>query len=442
MRMILKSGIIFVEMFFDDRTIEMPEEELKTLFYQHGYALTFQSDRTKDLHIRFVEITEMDGLSLYPARIMLQTWDEDHIYLQNITSPIPRKVMSFFVVEDKEPYRLVVHSSGLSRDYVCEEELSFWEYRGTYWELAPMNLEIDTSHAHIFGSDPDGDDLFEASYYRDGIAFRPSRQFEGVNYCTFRLGKMEETAENRIFRLMAVEDGGEEGPSVWSSAYIQFEIKPDIEYRTESKEFQLSDDKYAAHIYYPQLSGMEDTEKEARLNALIEKDVMKILERDDPDDEWRFYAILNYEIKYMDNRIISILYTGADGPMLPARGNPDAAMVTTIDIETEKILTLDDVVDDYDVLNDMLLADKFENTTAWDGEAGQYTVSWEYEDYKGTTLMEDLHGDDEDIEWYIDARHFVIVILDGLPDYNEYAVSLRNASAFLKTDFWKKVYYS
>ena len=212
-----------VEMFFDYRTIEIPEEELKSLFYQHGYAICFQSAEVNSLHVRFVEIVEINGLSLYPTRIMIQTWDEEHIYLQDITGPIPRKIMGFFVVDSREPYRLVVHSSGFSRDYVSEEELSFWEYHGTYWVLAPMDMEINESHAHIFWDNAEGEDLFEASYYRDGIAYRSSRQSDGVNYYTVRLGKLERIGN--FFRLMAVSET-ETGTSVWSSdTYIQFEIK-------------------------------------------------------------------------------------------------------------------------------------------------------------------------------------------------------------------------
>ncbi len=219
------------EIFFDYRTVEMPEEELKCLFCEHGYLLSLQSAEVEGLHVRFVEITEIGGLALYPTRIMLQTWDEDYIYLQNITSPIPRKIMSFFVIDNREPYRMVVHSSGVSRDYVDEQELSFWEYCGTYWALVPMDLEIDTSHAHIAGEnlypDLNRDELFEVFYYRDGIAYRPSRQNDSVtNSYAVRLGKMEVVEKNRVFRLVAVHEAEELGTVEWSSdTYIQFEIK-------------------------------------------------------------------------------------------------------------------------------------------------------------------------------------------------------------------------
>lgn len=204
------------------------------------------------------------------------------------------------------------------------------------------------------------------------------------------------------------------------------------------QELQLSGEQYETFIDYPQLSGMKDKEKEKRLNALIEKDVVRILEHDNPDDEWCFSAILNYEMKYRDNQIISILYKGSYGAILPGTGQPDTAMVTTIDMEEEKILSLEDVVADYNVLYDMLIADKFENTTEWEGQAGQYKISEEYGGADGR-LMKELKGDDEDIEWYIDEGHFVIIIFSGYTDYNEYAISLQDAKLFLQKEFFKRI---
>ena len=206
------------------------------------------------------------------------------------------------------------------------------------------------------------------------------------------------------------------------------------------QEFKLNDEWCDAHIDYPQLSGMEDEEKEKRLNIMIEKDAMKVLERDVSDkegNEGRFTVGLDYDIKYMDDQIISILYTGWFGAV--GARCPAIAIVTTIDMKEERVLTLENVVADYELLYDLLMADKFENITNWDGMVGQYTVSQEYE-HKISTLSENLNGDDRDIEWYIDDEYFVIVILRGMPDYNEYAISLQDARDFLKKDFLKKIY--
>lgn len=322
-----------VEMFFDYRTIEMPEEELKSLFYQHGYTLCFQSAEMKNLHVRFVEITEIGGLSLYPTRIMIQSWDENYIYLQDITSPIPRKIMGIFTIDNREPYRMVVHSSGVSRDYVDEQELSFWEYRGAYWALVPMELEIDTSHAHISGDlypDLDRDELFEASYYRDGIAYLPSRQNKlPVDMVTVRLGKMETVEKNKSFRLMAVYDSEQLGVTEWpGDTYIQFKIKQDLPFIPRECRYNSG----GIFLYYLQLSGMEDREKEQRINAMIYEDVMEIAERDEIAECDHLDSVYDYEITQMDERIIHILYKNRKG---------DAVAASTIDIEEETILASD-----------------------------------------------------------------------------------------------------
>jgi len=58
-----------------------------------------------------------------------------------------------------------------------------------------------------------------------------------------------------------------------------------------------------------------------------------------------------------------------------------------------KIITLKDVVTVFPELGDMLLADKFDNITKWEGKAGTFEVSWEYrtyEDYNEYSISNDL----------------------------------------------------
>lgn len=124
---------------------------------------------------------------------------------------------------------MIIHSSGLSKDYISEEKLSFWAFKGSYWALIPMELDIDTGHAHNLGdlyTDLDRDELFPTVYYRDGIAFDPSVQATTVYgvKSTFRLGKMEQVEKNKSFCLIAIYDNcGRTYASV--SVYIKFTIK-------------------------------------------------------------------------------------------------------------------------------------------------------------------------------------------------------------------------
>lgn len=127
---------------------------------------------------------------------------------------------------------MIIHSSGVSVDYVVEEELSFWEFSDNgHWDLTPMDLEIDTSHAHITGvgyPDLDRDELFPAVYYKDGIAFGSSRQndMNASGETTFRLGKLEEIEKNKSFRLIGIyENLGRTYTWTYGDCYIQFTVQ-------------------------------------------------------------------------------------------------------------------------------------------------------------------------------------------------------------------------
>lgn len=218
------------DMFFDNRTIEMEEEELNALFYSHGYYLYLHNAEVNELHIRIVEIQEMGGLSLYPSEILIQAWDDQNIYLEDITGPVSRKVRSILAIDDKENPQMIIHSSGLSVDYVSEEELSFWEFQGSAWTLIPMALDIDTSHANFVNSnlysDSDNGELFPIIYYPDGIVFRAFRHSEGrepYEY-TYYMGKLEEVEKNKSYILREVQHN-DSRPFVSYATYIQLTIR-------------------------------------------------------------------------------------------------------------------------------------------------------------------------------------------------------------------------
>ena len=141
-------------------------------------------------------------------------------------------------------------------------------------------------------------------------------------------------------------------------------------------------------------------------------------------------------------------------------------MATTIDCEEMKVLALEDVVDDMEGLSQMLLQDRFEDITAWGGETGLLKMSGIYgygdEDWDNSyMLLEELNGDDRDIEWYIKERKmsfsewwsafwgddvdralagkdFVVVnlhhLLGGLA-YNEFAIEMERVRELLREDF-------
>ena len=244
--------------------------------------------------------------------------------------------------------------------------------------------------------------------------------------------------------------------------FVRWERKSsDLSFQFEETVYDYENEYCLANLSYPQMVGSRDKEKESKINRLIEDDVKKLMELAAPDEEYGYiFSIGNrfYEIEYADEKFISISYDGWAEYQPPGRGLHFSMMATTIDCEEMKVLELKDVVSDLNGLCQMLLDDRFEGITLWDGVGDLEKVSTTYR-WAGAEcgLLEDLNGDDRDIEWYIKEREmsfserwsafwgddvdkalagkdFVIVTLRDYY-YHEYAIDMRQIRELLKEDF-------
>lgn len=181
-----------------------------------------------------------------------------------------------------------------------------------------------------------------------------------------------------------------------------------VDFEIERAEYIYDEQQNGIEIYYPQLCGLEDSAKEERLNALIEEDVMQVVGEKNTEEDDSFYRIyFDYKIEFVNERIISIRYRGWDGYITTGHAAlDDEVIATTIDIEEEKIVTLQDVVTDLKELSDMLLAEEFESITLW--------------------------------EWYTDGENFIFVYMRGRY-YNEYSISFKSVGHILAPEFLKKL---
>lgn len=210
-------------------------------------------------------------------------------------------------------------------------------------------------------------------------------------------------------------------------------------YERRSSSFTVSQKVYTNHngynnitIYFPQLSGMWDKEKEFRINALIEEDIKKILNQSPLYAESNLFLYLNYEVELLSKDVISISYKGSEGAAINNNFRiPYFFMATTINFEKEAILSLNDFITDFDELSRLLLEDKFENISIWDSVKETQKISWNYEGEKEALLLEQLiKAKDFDfehhyIEWYTDGKNLVIVNMDPYSNYNEYAIDFK-----------------
>lgn len=210
-------------------------------------------------------------------------------------------------------------------------------------------------------------------------------------------------------------------------------------YERQSSNFIVNQKMYTNHnghnnitIYFPQLSGMRDKEKEYKINVLIEEDIKKILGQSPLYAESNLFLYLNYEVELLSKNIISIIYRGSEGAAVNNHSQiPCIFMATTINFEKEAVLSLNDFITDFDELSRLLLEDKFENISVWDSVKGAQKISWNYEGERKKLLLEQLiKAKDFDfehhyIEWYTDGKNLVIVNIDPYSNYNEYAIDFK-----------------
>ena len=196
-------------------------------------------------------------------------------------------------------------------------------------------------------------------------------------------------------------------------------------------------------IFYPQIQGLDDEGKEKRINYQIRKDATRLVSGIvyEKDNLWHN---LDYEIKFLNGKMISVCYKGRSGATIAVeRGWPNI-LTTTVDIEAGKVLRLKDVVTDFDTLCEMLIEDGFEGITKWDGVAGN-TVSQKYGYPKqslGWIKERMIEGwippDATNFDWYTDGSRFVIVI-SKWNTYDEFAIDLSEVEDILDSEFLEKL---
>ena len=254
--------------------------------------------------------------------------------------------------------------------------------------------------------------------------------------------------------------------------FVRWERKSsDLSFQFEETAYDYKNEYCLVNLSYPQMVGSRDKEKESKINRLIEDDVKKLMELAAPDEENGYIFEIGtflYEIEYADEKFISISYDGYAQYFSPGKGFDSSMMATTIVCEEMKVLELKDVVSDLDGLCQMLMEDRFEHITAWEGRTGDYKMSdiYSYGDEDWSyLLLEELNGNDREIEWYIKKRKmslldwwsilwgndvdealvdkdFVIVDLQFMGAgvaHNEFAIEMEQIRELLKEDFVKSM---
>ncbi|RKI80410.1 hypothetical protein D7V83_13925 [bacterium 0.1xD8-71] len=73
-----------------------------------------------------------------------------------------------------------------------------------------------------------------------------------------------------------------------------------VDFRIIRKLYIYTEQRNEIEIYYPQLSGLEDTAKEKRINTLIEEDVKKVIGEKNKEGDDTLYCI---NLDFEDNHL-------------------------------------------------------------------------------------------------------------------------------------------
>lgn len=210
-------------------------------------------------------------------------------------------------------------------------------------------------------------------------------------------------------------------------------------YVVETREYSNTDENNQILIGYPQFLEFDDTEKEKRINDMIEKDAKKMMLGNELYEEGNLVLKLENDIKFLNTSIISILYHGIEGVNVNHSRYPSSTvMATTLDIKNEKILTLSDIIIDFNGLKKLLIEDQFESLTKWEG------IQFKFSQIFGTEISFLRYFDEwndgeykdssKNMEWYTDGKNFIVIMKD-YRYYYEYSIDMDSIKSILSKEF-------
>lgn len=314
------------------------------------------------------------------------------------------------------------------------EKLSVYFYSEEFY-----NREKDTEEIRYMVALPQYSDEKEQSDISQHAAYYD----EGQQLCYFNVTKEE--FEELTEEYFKAEQESKQNIKEVSHTYqeiLGLLSENEYSFQMEKQVYSLNSDQDVnadIEISYPQLTGYVDEKKQESINKLILADLEKVVEAGLDDIGEELALELEYEVKSINENMISIFYHGGYGEVGYQNGFEPIAICTNIDLTKGKIISLDEVVADFDELRRLLLSDVFENISVWDGIKGTDKISREYSGNK-EKLLTNLQNDRFDfsnhyIEWYITDDSFVVVSLYSSV-YQEYSQCISNLEGIFSDYFY------
>ena len=171
----------FIKLFYDCRTIYMTKLELEEFFLKNGWNVYIIEKNFEDgLSIRIYDLTDKPQQPDYGSYDFIQTWDNNYIFSQSITSTLRHKVEDAIVINKKgiENNKLILfaYNTGISDD--IRSEIHFWEFKDNRWQTSKISLKEEINYGYgdfYLGDNANGVPIKNIEpniiYYDDGISF-------------------------------------------------------------------------------------------------------------------------------------------------------------------------------------------------------------------------------------------------------------------------------
>jgi len=209
-------------------------------------------------------------------------------------------------------------------------------------------------------------------------------------------------------------------------------------------------------IYYPQIKGLGDVNREECVNDIIKEEATKRITSLTENGTFHREEIclyLDYEINLNNSKILSIFYDGRYGVIEGERLFP-TFMGSTINIQNGETVYLKEIVTDFGKLYDMLANNEFESLGIWDGaKVGEDFSEVIYGDYyskeKFIAEMKDekkygewipaIHNIYTRVDWYLmEDKMAIIVSPSSSYYYSIYTITYSKILDIIDSDFYNE----
>lgn len=174
-------------------------------------------------------------------------------------------------------------------------------------------------------------------------------------------------------------------------------------------------------INYPQITNLGDAKKEEKVNQIIKREALKVLE-DYKDSISNLTLDMNYEIKYEGTDILSIEYLGL--AMVKDSAYPVNVIYTTnIDLTSGKLVTLGEAVTINDALGTAFTGGKY---IPYSSDLNLKSLGAEQEALMDLNLTESFNNNNTKFYFTKDSLVISVEVLHGFGDHLEKSISYKD----------------